>query len=178
MKQAERVVLVGCMGAGKSTVGAELARRLGWTFLDLDCEIERREGRAIAEIFRVDGEARFRALEIEATGKLGGRSGLVLAVGGGWITQQGIAEQLGPGTMIVWLQVAPRTVVERLGSGDTGRPLLDGKDLLPTIEQLLIARTPAYAAADAAVVTDRRTVPEIAAAVEKIVRDHSIVNEG
>ena len=166
------------MGAGKTTVGAELAERLGWSFVDLDREVEGRGGRTIPEIFRVDGEARFRALETEATRALAGKRELVLAVGGGWMAQQANAEQLGPGTLIVWLQVAPQTVAERLGSGSTGRPLLDGKDLLPTLEQLLITRTPAYAAADVAVVTDHRTISQVAAAIEQMVRNHSIVKQG
>ena len=91
----ERVVLLGFMAAGKTAVGAELARRLGWAHLDLDHEIERREGRSVARIFAEDGEARFRELEARATVDVAARSGVIVSPGGGWITGAGNLEALG-----------------------------------------------------------------------------------
>src|SRR5690606_21742020 len=84
---APPIVLVGLMGAGKSTVGPLLARRLGRRFIDLDREIERAEGRSIRALFEEHAEAGFRAAEARATGRLdpGSGGGLVIAAGGGWM---------------------------------------------------------------------------------------------
>jgi shikimate kinase len=108
-----RVVLVGMMGAGKTVVGAALAARLGWTHLDLDREVERRDGRPVARIFAEDGEARFRALEAAAGAALAGRARVVLSSGGGWAARAGALESLGPGTLAVWLRVPAEEAVRR-----------------------------------------------------------------
>src|SRR5688572_27406814 len=96
----ERVVLIGLPGAGKSTVGPLLARRLGWRFLDLDPLIEAEAGLPIAQIFEQKGEAEFRRLETELTGRLASEPDLVLAPGGGWILRNTM-----PSAWLVWLQV-------------------------------------------------------------------------
>jgi shikimate kinase len=108
-----RVVLVGFMAAGKTAVGAELARRLGWTHVDLDRAIEAREGKRVARIFAEDGEARFRALEADLTAELALADAVVLTPGGGWIAQPGRLEALGAGTLTVWLRVSAAEAVRR-----------------------------------------------------------------
>ena len=80
---AGRIVLTGFMGSGKTTLGRRLAERLGWRFVDLDCAIEKRDGREVAAIFAESGESRFRALETDALVSLLKESQLVLALGGG-----------------------------------------------------------------------------------------------
>jgi shikimate kinase len=80
---AERIVLTGFMGSGKTTIGRRLAERLGWRFVDLDSTIEQREGRRVAAIFAESGEARFRAMESDALALALTESHLVLALGGG-----------------------------------------------------------------------------------------------
>jgi shikimate kinase len=164
------VVLVGFMGSGKSAVGAVLARRLGWEHLDLDREIEAREGRTIPEIFRTEGERRFRALEAEVTASLAGRTGVVLSPGGGWITSPGLLERLGPGTLSVWLRVSPETVLERVARTRADRPLLDVPDPLAAVRRLLREREPLYARAELVVDTDGRGVAEVAALVQEATR--------
>src|SRR5687768_9084397 len=89
----QRVVLVGFMGSGKTTVGRQLASRLGWTFVDLDDEVEARAGMSVDELFRARGEAGFRALESEAGAAALGRSATVLAPGGGWSLAPGRMEE-------------------------------------------------------------------------------------
>ena len=79
----KNIVLIGMMGCGKSTAGELLARRLGRPLADTDAVIEQRQGRAIPEIFARDGEAGFRALELELCRELSGQGGLVIACGGG-----------------------------------------------------------------------------------------------
>src|SRR5690349_15500372 len=94
------------MGAGKTTVGRCLAKKLGWKFLDLDEEIERREGRAVAEIFKTDGEPHFRSLERSCLKDLSSSPRTVIALGGGaFISPENreIAETTG---LTVWLKVS------------------------------------------------------------------------
>jgi shikimate kinase len=160
-ESVRRVVLLGAMGAGKTTVGALLARRLGWTHLDLDREIEKRERRPVAEIFRTDGEARFRALEGELTAELAGRTRLVISPGGGWITNSANLAALGPGTLSLWLRVSPETALQRIGAAPGSRPLLTGPDPLGAARRLLAERERDYALADAVVDTEEMSVAEV-----------------
>lgn len=174
----ERVVLVGSMCSGKSTVAEELARRLGWEHLDLDRWIEAREGRTVPEIFRVEGEARFRALEAEATAEVAGRSCVVLAPGGGWITNPALLERLGPGTLAVWLQVSPEVVLERAGPRREGRPLLDVPDPLGAVRRLLAEREPLYRLAGFAVSTDALDAASVASLIENEIRTRGAAPRG
>ena len=174
----ERVVLVGSMCSGKSTVAVELARRLGWEPLDLDRLIEAREGRTIPEIFRVYGEARFRAMEAEATAEVAERAGVVLAPGGGWITNPALLERLGPGTLAVWLQASPETVLARAGPGREGRPLLDVPDPLAAVRRLLAEREPLYRLAGFAVSTDALDAASVASLIENEIRTRGAVPRG
>lgn len=174
----ERVVLVGFMCSGKSTVAVELARRLGWEHLDLDRVIEAREGLAIPEIFRVYGEARFRALEAEATAEVAERAGVVLAPGGGWITNPALLERLGPGTLAVWLQVSPETALARAGPGREGRPLLDVPDPLAAVRRLLAEREPLYRLAGYAVSTDALDAASVASLIENEIRTRGAAPRG
>ena len=167
-KPVRRVVLVGFMCSGKSTVGPALAGRLGWEHVDLDREIERRAGRTIPALFAEDGEGRFRALEAEATARLAGRERLVLSPGGGWITNPALLESLGAGTLSVWLRVAPEEVLERSAAAPGERPLLRGPDPLGTIRRLLAEREPLYRRAALAVETGGREPHEV---VDEIVRE-------
>jgi shikimate kinase len=168
--EVDRIVLVGFMCSGKSTVAGELARRLGWEHLDLDRVIEAREGRTVPEIFRGEGEARFRALEAEATAEVAERRGVVLAPGGGWITNPSLLERLGPGTLSVWLKVTPETVLARAGPGRAGRPLLDVPDPLAVVRRLLAEREPLYRLAALAVATDALDPASVASLIEHEIR--------
>ncbi|HEU4561968.1 MAG TPA: shikimate kinase [Longimicrobium sp.] len=165
-----RVVLLGFMAAGKTAVGAELARRLGWRQVDLDAWIEAREGKRVARIFAEDGEARFRALEAEATREVAGMTGVVLSPGGGWITRPENLEALGAGTLSVWLQVSPEEAVRRAGEAPGERPLLAGPDPLAAARRLLGERTPLYARAALRVDTEGRPPEAVAAIIEAEVR--------
>lgn len=161
------MVLLGSMGAGKSSVGEALARRLGWKHLDLDLEIERREDRTVAEIFRGSGEARFRELEVELTEELAGRVEVVLSPGGGWILNPGARERLAVGTLFVWLQVSPEEALRRIGAAAVVRPLLATEDPLAALRRLLEEREPHYHRADVAIATDGRDIESIAAEIER-----------
>ena len=142
-----RVLLVGFMASGKSTVGREVARHLGWEFLDFDTEVERRRGESISDIFAADGEAAFRELERRVGVDALGRSEIVLAPGGGWPIADGRLDSLPEGTLSVWLQVDPSTAVERAAREGDSRPLLRGPHAEASARALSTERESAYARA-------------------------------
>jgi shikimate kinase len=127
-----RLVLTGFMGAGKTTVGGELARRLDWTFLDLDREIERRNDRSISRIFAEEGESGFRRLESLALVSVLARRRMVLALGGGTpeeLRNKLLLEQT-PGTAVIHLAAPFTILVERClrEDGLSSRPVLGDLD--------------------------------------------------
>jgi shikimate kinase len=166
----ERIVLVGMMCSGKSAVGAALAERLGWAHVDLDREIEREAGRSIRDIFADDGEAAFRRMEAEATGRIARRSRVVLSPGGGWITNPALLDALGPGTLCVWLQVSPEEAVRRSAAAPGERPLLAGPDPLGAVRRLLAERERFYARAHLVLPTDGRSVDGAARDIHDSIR--------
>ncbi|HET8656394.1 MAG TPA: shikimate kinase [Longimicrobiaceae bacterium] len=175
----DRVVLWGFMACGKSAVGRRLARRLGWSFLDLDEEIVRRTGRTVAQIFERDGEPAFRAREVELTREIAARDHLVFAPGGGWITNPDVLGLLPPRTLSVWLRISAETALARVRfhSGAPVRPLLRSPDPEATARRLLRDREPLYAQADATVDADGCTLDEVVSRVERIVRSRAAGEE-
>ena len=128
LRDVDRVVLTGFMGSGKSTIGPLLADCLGWRFLDLDSEIERRDGRSVARIFAESGEPHFRKLESAALATLLGRRRVVLALGGGAPEELGnrlLLEQT-PLTAVVYLAAPFEALVTRCleQPGAAERPVL------------------------------------------------------
>lgn len=155
MTSLERIILIGAMCSGKSTVGRLVAERLEWSLIDFDEAIEASEGQTIADIFRVRGEPYFRRLEAELTAELAGERRVVLAPGGGWITQPELVELLRSGSLLVWLTVSPERAWERhLRQSTVERPLLDGVDPLEAMRSILSAREGLYGQADATIDTD------------------------
>jgi shikimate kinase len=161
----ERVVLVGFMGAGKTTVGARLAAILGWDFVDLDREIEARTGRRVAEISDASGEDAFRRLEIQAAREASARRRVVVAAGGGAFAQDETRRLLQTGALTVWLRCALDTLLARIAP-DGRRPLARNR---ATIEPLLAAREAFYRLADVAIDTTDRSVDAVARAVADVV---------
>lgn len=170
-----RVVLLGFMASGKSTVGREIARMLGWSFVDLDAEIVRRAGLQVDEIFETLGEPAFRAMEVELTPRFAAMDDVVLAPGGGWVTNPGLFDSLPPDTLTVWLKASPMEILRRLSdtAGQPIRPLLAGDDPALRIENLLMKRNALYARADLVIDTDRYDVPAIAGRVVQHLHDRS-----
>jgi shikimate kinase len=123
---AERLLLVGMMGAGKSTVARLAADRLGWTWIDTDTEVARAGGASVADLFARNGEAHFRQEEARAIAAALRRSEpLVISVGGGAVLDQGNRNSLRAAGTVVWLRAWPETLIERVNDG-VGRPLLVG----------------------------------------------------
>ena len=156
-----RVVLVGPMGSGKSTVGASLARRLGLAFRDTDADIVERAGKPISDIFADEGEPAFRAMETEALRVALAEHDGVLALGGGApIAEQN--QQLLQGHPVVFLNLSVRSGIRRTGLGQ-GRPLLAGVNPRATYKALLEARLPIYRAVSVLEVdTDQRSPAQVA----------------
>ena len=166
----ERVVLLGYMTSGKSTVGQVLARRLGWEFLDFDVEIEHREGRSVKEVIGDVGEEGFREMEAALTAEVAERAGLVLAPGGGWITRPEQLDVLGSRTLSVWLRVSVDETVRRLRGDGIDRPFRDHPDPRSMIAAMLAEREPLYRLADLSVPAEGRSAEDVAFEVETIVR--------
>jgi shikimate kinase len=151
------IVLIGFMGAGKSTVGRLLASRLRVPFADSDLVIEQRAGRPIAELFATDGEAAFRALERDVVLQLLAGPDVVLALGGGAV-QDPVTRAAVAARTAVHLEVGEPEVRSRIGA-DPRRPLLAGSDLALLLRQ----RRPHYEeAARLRVVTDGRPAAVVA----------------
>ena len=160
-----RVVLVGFMACGKSTVGRLLAKRLGWRFVDVDERIENEEGCSVSEIFRLRGEAHFRQVEERITSAFLGERRVVLASGGGWACSPGRLERLPERTASVWLRVSAEEAVRRSALQDGLRPLLAGRHPLERARDLLAQREAHYAAADVKVDTEHRTPEDVTAEI-------------
>ncbi len=159
-----RVLLIGFMASGKTTVGRQLAERLGWHFVDVDEEIVRRSGQTVPDIFREHGEAVFRALEARLAAEVRSAEHAVIAPGGGWVTTPGALDDLPDGTFVVWLRVSAEEAVRRAGGG-TGRPLLAGADPLDRARTLLAERESLYRRADLVLDVDDRTPADIVDAI-------------
>ncbi len=157
-----RIVLVGFMGAGKSTVGPILAHALGWDFADLDDEIARREGRRPGRIIRRSGVERFRELESAAARDLLRRERLVLAMGGGWAAQPGHMASLKRDSLSVWLRVTPAAALARIRGSAIPRPLLEGPDPHAAATALLRRRIAHYRRSAVRIETDGRSPDEVA----------------
>jgi len=163
----DRIVLTGFMGSGKTSVGRVLAERLGWRFLDLDAEIERRDGRTVPEIFSASGEAHFRKQETAALAGILGQRRVVVALGGGAPEELGnrlLMEQT-PRTAVVYLAAPLETLLDRC-ERDDARTGSAGRPLLAQAEQRFAARRHLYERiAGHQVETSARSVEEAADAI-------------
>ncbi|MCB4390599.1 shikimate kinase [Synechococcus sp. YX-04-1] len=153
--------LVGMMGSGKTSTGRPLAERLGYGFVDADAVIEQAAGCGIPEIFDRDGEAGFRSLESQVLSAISQRHSLVVATGGGVVTQPENWGLLHSG-IVIWLDVVPDQLLQRLNADSTERPLLQTADPEAALNALLNERRPLYAEADLTVVINEETPETVA----------------
>ena len=167
------IILIGFMGAGKTTVGRCLSRQTSWPLFDTDQMIEKRAGMSISRIFEARGEEVFRGLETETIHSLGDREeDWVLSAGGGMPLREENRKLLREAGQVVYLKVNPGTVLHRL-QGDTTRPLLAGGDVKKKVEDLLNCRGPIYeSAAHIIIKADDRQPEDIAEEIMVAVRAH------
>jgi shikimate kinase len=148
------LILVGLPGSGKTTVGRAVAEKLGRAFVDFDEEIVRRESMTIAEIFGSKGEQHFRNIERKLTQELAKTSGMIVAPGGGWMTNPEGVALVRPPAHILYLKVRPETALKRLGADVSTRPLLMRADPLTELKRLFTERSAAYEKADTVMEAD------------------------
>lgn len=144
MNPASNLILVGPMGAGKTSIGQHLATRFGLRLLDADHEIERESGLTVAQLFEREGEAGFRQRESVVLGRLLQEEGIVLSTGGGVVLDSGNRSLLRDGGFVVHLQASVEQQLTRLVH-DRTRPLLARPDREQVLHELAAARTPLYA---------------------------------
>jgi shikimate kinase len=158
VNSSSNIFLVGLMGAGKTTVGRMLARRLSKSFHDSDHDVEERTGVRIPVIFDIEGEAGFRKREAEALARLTLLENTVLATGGGAVLSPQSREHLRARGRVVYLHARPAELAKRLGR-DRSRPLLQGADPRVLLERLYQERDPLYReVADLVLDTGRQSV--------------------
>ena len=157
------LVLIGLMGAGKSTVGERCATALARPFVDTDRLVELNAGATVAEIFSTQGEPAFRALERTVVADVSvSPESLVIACGGGVALDPDNRRVLREHGVVVWLRADPVELALRVGSG-AGRPLLEGGSPATKLERLAVLREPAYeAAAHVIVDTDGLAIGAVA----------------
>ncbi len=143
MKSCNNIYLIGLMGAGKSTIGRQLARRLQKRFVDCDHEIEARTGVRIPLIFEIEGEPGFRRRESQVLQELAAEEGLVLATGGGAVLDSGNRKCLSDTGLVVYLCAPPEELYARTRH-DRNRPLLQVADPLGKLRELYATRDPLY----------------------------------
>ena len=158
MQDSRNIFLVGLMGAGKTTVARQLARRLGKTFYDTDHEIERRTGVRVQVIFEIEGEPGFRAREAQMVDSLTALEDVVLGTGGGVVLKPENRALLASRGFVIYLRAQPRDLYQRTRH-DKSRPLLATDDPLARLEELQRVRDPLYReVADLIVDTGRQSV--------------------
>ena len=187
MHDPKNIILVGCMGTGKTVVGQALARLTGRSMVDADEELVRRAGQPISQIFQEDGEAAFRALERSVISDLCSQSGKIIAAGGGSFVYPDNRELMLASGRVVCLSARPETILQRISRSQSSdnsaigrapvRPLLAGGDPLVRIKALLAERAEDYALAHYTIETDGLTPQQVAEKVLELCRAGEKIEE-
>lgn len=167
------LVLVGLPGSGKSTVGRAVARVVDRPFLDFDQEIVRRTGLSVATFFAQHGEPAFREAEVALTRELADAAPMILAPGGGWITNPGVVDLLRPPALLVYLRISVAESLRRLKRSRNVRPLLSSPDPAARLHALLEQRAPLYKGADVVIDAERFDSQRLVEFVATLARDGS-----
>ena len=169
-KATGNIFLIGLMGAGKTTIGRQLARRLGKEFKDSDSEVEQRTGVGIDVIFDIEGEQGFRRRETEVLRELVATHGIVLATGGGAVLAPENRQLLRENGFIIYLKASVEHLAGRLRL-DRRRPLLQSGDKLAKIRDLMARREPVYEAlADLVVETNESSIYRVVGEISNKVK--------
>jgi XRE family transcriptional regulator, aerobic/anaerobic benzoate catabolism transcriptional regulator len=165
------IALIGLRGAGKSTLGKMLAKRIGWNFVELNKEIEAQNGLSVAEIIALYGQEGFRRMEQTALGQLLARKELmVLATGGGIVSEPVTFDLILSSFYTIWLKAEPEEHMARVrGQGDL-RPMADDRSAMSELRNILLSREPLYARANAVVDTAGLSVDAASARLIDAVR--------
>jgi shikimate kinase len=175
MSGPPRVLLIGMMGAGKSTTGHLLARRLEWPYLDSDEAVQRQTGKTIPEIWKTEGEAAFRAQEARVLAQATTSDGpVVIGVAGGAVLDPDSRGRIARAGLVVWLRCDVSVLAARVGSG-AGRPLLDDGPGA-ALERLSAVRAPIYESlADVVFDVDRLSPSDVVDRIVGVLRERELV---
>ena len=165
---SERIALVGLRGAGKSSVGRELALRLEVPFLELDAKVEELAGMPLSEIFSLQGEKHFHRLESEALESvLSSGERMVIATGGSIVASPATFERLRATCRTVWLRAAPEEHLQRVADQGDRRPMQGRPRAKQELEELLARREPLYKRCEIEIETSERTIAEVVSSIEQ-----------
>jgi len=166
----KNIYLVGFMGTGKTSVGKILAKKLKKEFVEMDEEIEKREGKKIVDIFRLFGEPYFRKVEKEVLKEIASCFNLVVSCGGGVVVDEENLKILKETGVVICLKAKPSVIYERTKKTKE-RPLLNVPEPLKKIKELLAKRAPFYAKADYSVDTSTLAPEEVSEKVIEILKN-------
>jgi XRE family aerobic/anaerobic benzoate catabolism transcriptional regulator len=165
------IALIGLRGAGKSTLGKILAKKIGWSFVELNKEIEQQNGLSVAEIIALYGQEGFRRMEQAALRELLARNELmVLATGGGIVSEPLTFDQILSSFYTIWLKAEPEEHMARVRRQGDLRPMADDRSAMTELRNILLSREPLYARAAAVVDTAGLSVDAAAARLVDAVR--------
>jgi shikimate kinase len=174
MMRPQNIFLVGPMGAGKSTIGRQLAESLSYSFRDSDHEIQRRTGVDISTIFEFEGEEGFRERERQVIEELIQEDGIVLATGGGAVLRPDNRQGLAARGVVIYLYCSPEQQYART-SRDRNRPLLQNEDPKTRLRELMEERDPLYRQiADMVVSTEKRGTASVVKEIRRRLESESL----
>lgn len=167
----KNIVLVGMMGAGKTTIGELLATKLNRELKDIDRVIEQEQKKSIIEIFTDDGEEAFRQLESETIEKFSNMSNLIISTGGGALEKANNLSNLQKNGIIIYLKADIEELFKRV-KNETQRPLLKEQDPLEVIKKLIKKRKKFYLMADITIITDNKSPEKITEEIIKAIKNY------
>ena len=176
MKIKKKIVLIGMMGSGKSTIGALLSKKMNMKFIDLDTKIEAIEKQTISQIFKLKGEKYFRAIEVETILSLlnSKEKDLVLSLGGGSFLDEKVRKNVKNISLSFWLNWKPLTIIKRIKKSSK-RPLIQGLND-QEIKKMMLDRNRYYAKSDFKIDCDNHKKNEIVDKIVSILKENEIKN--
>ena len=176
MKIKKKIVLIGMMGSGKSTIGALLSKKLNRKFIDIDNKIETIEKQTISQIFKLKGEKYFRAIEVETILSLlnSKEKDLVLSLGGGSFLDEKVRKNVKNNSLSFWLNWKTSTIIKRIKKSSK-RPLIQGLNE-QEIEKMMLDRNKYYAKSDFKIDCDNHKKNEIVDKIVSILKENEIKN--
>ena len=174
MKIKKKIVLIGMMGSGKSTIGALLSKKMNMKFIDVDREIEILEKQTISQIFKLKGEKYFRAIEVKTILSLldSKEKNLVLSLGGGSFLDEKVRKNVKDNSLSFWLNWKPSTIIKRI-SKSSKRPLIQGLNE-QEIEKIMLDRNKYYAKSNFRIDCDNHKKNEIVDRIVLILKENEI----
>ena len=169
MAMFKNIILTGFMGVGKTRVGTQLAKDLGYTFVDTDALIEADQHLTITSIFAEQGEPYFREVEAKIIREVTQRESQVVATGGGAMIRDLNRDAFKRAGLVVCLTASPEVIYERIRH-ETQRPLLRTPDPLATIKELLESRAKFYSQADVTIDTSEKSVDDVITAIKERIK--------